>query len=440
MLTGEALLQAILDDPEDDTPRLVYADWLEENGEPERAEFIRAECVLAQSSFPDLRTRHLLEYEPKFIRLKDIPDLISDPDLRARYRRDRTWKSVPAEYVLEMIADADPRAQQLRQRTFDLRLQYEHEWFAPIAKLVRWYSTRRGFVHQIHLPVREFQAYAEEIFRLAPVRQVEFSHTLRNLPALADCPYLERVFALSFQQEGTIPAAELRKLFGSPYVENLRELDLYCERLDEKGFRALARSPHLRRLSKLNLRTNYLGDSVGRDLASAKHLTELADLDLGVNHLSDEGAAEMLIRATHFTTLRRLLLDINSVGPATCRALATAPHLAGLEYLSLAGNYPDSENVRHLAEGRGWPRLAFLNLNDLRIGETGVQILASSPAFAQLEVLSLRSNNLGSAAAKALVSSPHLNRLTCLDLRFNKISTYWRKKVRQRFGEGVCQF
>src|SRR5687767_10482221 len=36
-----ALLRAICEDPADDTVRLVYADFLEENGEAERAEFVR---------------------------------------------------------------------------------------------------------------------------------------------------------------------------------------------------------------------------------------------------------------------------------------------------------------------------------------------------------------------------------------------------------------
>jgi len=36
-----ALIQAIIAAPDDDLPRLVYADWLEEHGRPERAEFIR---------------------------------------------------------------------------------------------------------------------------------------------------------------------------------------------------------------------------------------------------------------------------------------------------------------------------------------------------------------------------------------------------------------
>jgi len=39
-------LDAIQSTPLDDTPRLIYADWLEENDQPERAEFIRVQCEL----------------------------------------------------------------------------------------------------------------------------------------------------------------------------------------------------------------------------------------------------------------------------------------------------------------------------------------------------------------------------------------------------------
>lgn len=47
MTDEEALLAAILAEPKDDTPRLVYADWLEENDQPERAEFIRVQVESA---------------------------------------------------------------------------------------------------------------------------------------------------------------------------------------------------------------------------------------------------------------------------------------------------------------------------------------------------------------------------------------------------------
>src|SRR5438477_9044055 len=46
MMEHEHFLQAILADPEADSPRLIYADWLEEQGDP-RGEFIRLQCALA---------------------------------------------------------------------------------------------------------------------------------------------------------------------------------------------------------------------------------------------------------------------------------------------------------------------------------------------------------------------------------------------------------
>ena len=46
MTPEEAFLQAILEDPLSDTPRLIFADWLEENGQAVRAEFVRVQCEL----------------------------------------------------------------------------------------------------------------------------------------------------------------------------------------------------------------------------------------------------------------------------------------------------------------------------------------------------------------------------------------------------------
>jgi uncharacterized protein (TIGR02996 family) len=43
------LLAAVLDSPSDDAPRLVYADWLDEHGQADRAEFIRLQCEMARS-------------------------------------------------------------------------------------------------------------------------------------------------------------------------------------------------------------------------------------------------------------------------------------------------------------------------------------------------------------------------------------------------------
>jgi uncharacterized protein (TIGR02996 family) len=60
MTHADAFLQDIIAHPADDTPRLVFADWLDDNGQPERAEFIRIQCQ--QSSL--IASGYLCSYDP----------------------------------------------------------------------------------------------------------------------------------------------------------------------------------------------------------------------------------------------------------------------------------------------------------------------------------------------------------------------------------------
>jgi len=48
MTEREGLLRAICEAPDDDAPRLVYADWLDEHGDPLQAEFIRVQIEMAR--------------------------------------------------------------------------------------------------------------------------------------------------------------------------------------------------------------------------------------------------------------------------------------------------------------------------------------------------------------------------------------------------------
>jgi uncharacterized protein (TIGR02996 family) len=47
---ADAFLDAIFDHPDDDTPRLVYADWLQEHGQENYARFIRLQCAAARAT------------------------------------------------------------------------------------------------------------------------------------------------------------------------------------------------------------------------------------------------------------------------------------------------------------------------------------------------------------------------------------------------------
>src|SRR5262245_8672199 len=48
MSEHDAILQTILTSPADDAPPLIFSDWLEERGDPARAEVVRVQCQLAR--------------------------------------------------------------------------------------------------------------------------------------------------------------------------------------------------------------------------------------------------------------------------------------------------------------------------------------------------------------------------------------------------------
>jgi uncharacterized protein (TIGR02996 family) len=59
----EAFLRAIFAAPDDDTPRLVYADWLDEHGDPTLAALIRLACAWARLPAEDVEARGRLAAE-----------------------------------------------------------------------------------------------------------------------------------------------------------------------------------------------------------------------------------------------------------------------------------------------------------------------------------------------------------------------------------------
>lgn len=54
-----AFLRSIAQAGDDLTPRLVFADWLEDHGDTARAEFVRVQCELASPSLPEARRQPL---------------------------------------------------------------------------------------------------------------------------------------------------------------------------------------------------------------------------------------------------------------------------------------------------------------------------------------------------------------------------------------------
>ena len=75
MTDGEALVYAALASPEDRTPRLVLADWLDESGLTDQAELVRTRCSLATLS-ADHPDRHALLRRERELRDRHVGDWV----------------------------------------------------------------------------------------------------------------------------------------------------------------------------------------------------------------------------------------------------------------------------------------------------------------------------------------------------------------------------
>lgn len=80
------LIRAVCESPAEDTPRLMLADWHEENGQRERAEFIRLQILLHNTSFIRAGGVHARWPEPWVSRIKRANELAE--------RHGREWSGV----------------------------------------------------------------------------------------------------------------------------------------------------------------------------------------------------------------------------------------------------------------------------------------------------------------------------------------------------------
>jgi uncharacterized protein (TIGR02996 family) len=264
MSYADAFLRAVLADPEDDAPRLIYADWLDEQGDGDRAEFIRVQCAVARL----------------------------DPD--------------------------EGRRADLRRRERDLLRRHEVDWAGWLGGFASGWVFERGFVGSLTVVIEPFLRYAERVFEREPVRHVKLRGTRRRMAALAAESSLERLSSLDLSHD-RIESAGAVVFFRSPHLGGLKDLNLCWNRLGVEGVRALAECSSLgglRRLNleravpaaalsalaasaicagltELNLQRNGLGTAEARLLAASPYLDRLCVLDLGDNALDGRAREEL---------------------------------------------------------------------------------------------------------------------------------------------------
>jgi uncharacterized protein (TIGR02996 family) len=431
-----ALLEDVRDNPLDDGPRLVLADWLEDDGRPERAELIRAHCELAR-----LRPEHRGVVVPQ------------------------------NRYIAERGHDvgSEPRCVELDRlvRRLITRL-------APAPRCGhRTCVFRRGLIEELDTTGGNL-APAAPIFAGNAVRRLNLARWRGLGVAVAGSPGLESVELLTLGEAG---AADLRVLGESPHLRRLRRLYLHRQTVpDLLGLLAgpglpplteLAVNGHLHRevLEEGGLGLSLLSGPPDLDEAGARALMRAPALGavVGLNLYSCRPAPALLraLAEAPLPSLRRLRLHACALDAAGARALAQAPWFGQLTALLLSGSLLGAEGLRALAEAPAVPRLTRLELFDSRLDAGAVEALARSPLAARLEALDLRQNvigdrgalalahspllgnlrelvlgrsGVGNAGALALAESPHLGRLTALQLFESDLSPEAREALQRRFG------
>jgi uncharacterized protein (TIGR02996 family) len=424
MTATNPLLPAILADPEDDTPRLVCADWLEEHGDAERGQFIRAQCELSRQPAWDRRRQELLWFTAALearhgARWRaDLPALegvqwaefergfvstVRVEELPAVYRHDAAIAAAAPVYRTELAPHADANAPRPRGSVPWLRALRFIGYFRghPSRALLR------GVGELEFIDARQGDDLGWLINHADPAAltslKVEGDHTI-GLPfarALADAPWASRLTRLElgtrfvdynsgYFEDPTLGSEGAGWLAGSPLLRGLTALNLSRQRIGLDGLNALLSSCYLQGLQDLELRSNDIGGVSGFRRSEGASLTRL---DLSDNPIED-GGARVLAESPRLAELACLNLDTCETSEDGVRALTGAPFWATLWRLDLSRNPLRGEGILALAVAEPPARLHELRLTACDLdGEAG-EALAAVPWLANVQSLDLSHNNL----------------------------------------------
>jgi uncharacterized protein (TIGR02996 family) len=305
-----ALLEAVKDQPDDDAPRLVLADWLEEHGqsacERARATFIRLQCRRARL-VADSRDHRAVLAQPEY------QDLKAEEEALRRAHLD-SWLGVWRQWMVR-----PDNEEWWFQRGLLRPWVVGVEWLEHVPQDAATWAWVDGLV-LLELGVAGME-------KLAASGVLEWLNSLDLGPAGWTGPPHP-----AFGPEGA------RVLAASPYLRRICSLKFMDCEIGPEGARALAESPNLGRLTSLDFSQfdytpgNDIGDEGVRALAGSVYLAGLTHLDLTENFVTADGA-RALAESPHLSGLTCLNLSGAPIGPEGARALASSPFLCRLTRL-----------------------------------------------------------------------------------------------------------
>ncbi len=214
---------------EDDVSRLVFADWLEEQGDP-RGTLIRLQIERARMNL------HPREYQQ--IKEQENP-------------------------ILEQI----------------------REWIEPLPSSVSTWHMSRGLI-SLRLDLIHPRETLEELEQFSwwiwTRRLASYGISDEGAMKLAECPQMENITSLDLEAMSVGPDGAVA-LAHSPHLCNLVRLKMGSSDIYTRGVSALALSEHLQNLAVLDLRWITINPKSAQALAESPYLKKLEKLILTYN-------------------------------------------------------------------------------------------------------------------------------------------------------------
>lgn len=323
---------AMLQDPDDEEASMVYADWLQTQGD------VRGELAVIQQrlqrepgnrSLKKQEARLLEEHTEHFLgQLKDLDDMLEDVEWQMGFIRKAKLKNtyerynnerpqVPVEEALGWLLD-HPSGRFLQDLTMGI-VDFEGNDYSSVAQLIgqRRLPTLRSlflgdFIYE------ETELNWSTIGNAAPL--YKGVPNLRSLTLRSGSMHLGTIDLPELREFTTITGGMEDRATGAICRANWPKLELLSLQFgrqyegatsDVSKVQPILAAQGLPKLRHLGLTNAEFTDDLCRELPTSRILPQLEELDLKMGTMSDEGVDVLVEHADRFKHLKLLNVDDN---------------------------------------------------------------------------------------------------------------------------------
>jgi uncharacterized protein (TIGR02996 family) len=302
--TGDALLDDVRRHPDDDAPRLVYGDWLADNGDPERADFIRVQCRLARCE-PDDPDRATLTARQDALLKQHEWDWTSGAFLRwLQHAPSRCPIDQPHD-VCTIFAEAMLLRQQEQQKGKKGATTRERSW----KKLEKRLGPLNWSGEEVRLPLFCSHQFERGFIESATLDEVMF---LIFAPAVRDLGMIRDLKMIYDTNDLDVGARIIQHLIATMERPRLRTLRLNTMLVEMPPLYALAAWRGLAELTALTGPSTYgehmNADEVVRALARSRYLRKLEVLEVDTSEAYTDAAVDAVLASPYLRNLKGLRL------------------------------------------------------------------------------------------------------------------------------------